>query len=126
MAILSREQALQANDLTHETVTVPEWGGDVVIWQMPEKRRNDFDHWNAEIVERKDWSQFRARLIADTAGDESGALLFTHDDVPALAEKSSAVVRRLADVALRINRMRAEDREAAEKNSDGDPGADSP
>lgn len=122
---LNREQILQANDLEHEVVSVPEWGGELCVWRMAEKRRNDFDQWAVDVIERKDYASFRARLIADCAGDEAGALLFSHEDVGALAEKSSAAVRRVAEAALRVNKMRAQDAEQAEKNSEGGPAADS-
>lgn len=126
MAILDRTKALQAQDLNSERVSVPEWGGDVLVWQMPEKRRNEFDRWNKEQCDKSDYSLFNARLAADTVGDESGATLFTHEDIPALLEKSSVVLRRLASVALRVNRMRKEDDEDAVKNSDSDLGGSSP
>lgn len=126
MAILDRAKALQAQDLNSERVSVPEWGGDVLVWQMPEKRRNDFDRWNKEQCDKSDYSQFNARLAADTVGDESGALLFTHEDIPALLEKSCVVLRRLAAVALRVNKMRKEDDEDAVKNSGSDLGGSSP
>jgi hypothetical protein len=126
MGATSREAILQAQDLEYEVVPVPEWGGELFVWRMPEKRRNDFDQWAVEVIERKDYATFRARLIADCAGDEAGKLLFSHDDIAALMEKSSAVVRRVADVALRVNKMRSEDVENEVKNSAGDPGGDSP
>lgn len=126
MAILDRTKALQAHDLNSERVSIPEWGGDVLVWQMPEKRRNDFDRWNKEQCDKSDYSLFNARLTADTVGDESGALLFTHEDIPALLEKSCVVLRRLAAVALRVNKMRKEDDEDAVKNSGSDLGGSSP
>lgn len=126
MDILNRTKALQAQDLNSERVTVPEWEGDVLIWQMPEKRRNEFDRWNKAQCDKEDYSLFNARIVADTAGDESGALLFTHDDIPALIEKSCVVLRRLAAVALRVNRMRKEDDEDGAKNSESDLVGSSP
>lgn len=126
MDILDRMKALQAKDLNSERVSVPEWGGDVLVWQMPEKRRNDFDRWNKEQCDKSDYSLFNARLAADTVGDESGAPLFSHEDIPALLEKSCVVLRRIAAVALRVNKMRKEDDEDAVKNSDSDLEGSSP
>jgi len=105
---------------------VPEWGGDAIVWQMPENRRSEFDAWNKELAEdqSKTLAQrialFNGRLVADTVGDEQGALVFTHDDIPALLEKSSEVVRRLSAAAFEVNRMGRQAEEDAVKNSGSD------
>jgi hypothetical protein len=95
---------------------------------MPEKRRNFFEQWNRENVEKNAWSHsaFMARLLVETIGNEAGELIFTVDDAPAIEEKSAAVVRRLAKVALKLNVMGSEHEDEAVKNSDSGPAGSSP
>lgn len=102
MAVLTREAVLGALDLKRETVSVPEWGGDVIVQEMTAARRLEFERLITE-----DEKQLRELLVAFCAVDEAGELLFTPLDVQKLSGKSFRAIKRVSDVALRLNRVGA-------------------
>jgi len=120
MGLLTKSVILAADDLKREAVPVPEWGGDVFIRSMTGAERDAFE--NAQIEGRgKDrkvnLANLRARLVAATACDGEGKLLFSKEDAAALGGKSSAALDRCFEVAQRLSRLSREDVEALAKNS---------
>lgn len=68
----------------------------------------------------------RIPLLIQTVCDEQGHALFTEADAPFLNQQSPALIKRLYDVAWRLNAMGGEERvKAAEKNSESSQGNDS-
>jgi hypothetical protein len=112
MAILTREQILGADDITRETVSVPEWGGEVIVALMT---ADDRDYWESRYVDlgtgqrRDDVTQYTVPLVALTVVDEQGNRLFGPDDVAALGRKSSEALKRVWLAAMRINGLGADD-----------------
>lgn len=129
MGLLSKDAILAANDARFEDVPVPEWGGSVRIKSMTAQER---DAW--EISSMPDMSgmdprdkdllnkmkdrldNVRARLVAFTAVDEAGSLMFSEEDVVALGKKSAAAIQRCYDVAQRLNGLGEKQVEALAKN----------
>lgn len=114
--MLTRELILQAADLAAETVSVPEWGGEVRVRVMTGFER---DTWEMELLtaREKNLARVRATLCALTVVDEQGARLFTHADIEALGGKSAAALDRVFEAAKRLNRIGAADVEDLRKNS---------
>lgn len=116
---LSREAILAAQDLKIEKVPVPEWGGDISIRVMTGAER---DAYIAEVVARRNkdgtirTEGLRELLVSLCACDADGKPLFTRDDTSKLAEKSAAVLDRLAKTITEHNAMDADATERAEKN----------
>ena len=123
--MLTKATILDLDDLVRETVPVPEWGVDVVVRTMTGGERDAFESEISKAGGFVGMDNVRARLIVRTAVDESGARLFTDDDVVALSGKSAAALSRLFDVAARLNGLTKEDKEELAGNSSGVPGADS-
>lgn len=114
MAMLTRDQILQTEDIKRELVSVPEWGGDVYVGMMTGAGRDMFD---AQIVNKKTGTQnVRAKLAAATVQDEDGSLMFTVEDIQALGKKSGSALNRVYEVAVRLNRMGANAEEELGKN----------
>lgn len=117
---LTREQILQAADLTLEPLFVPAWGGEVFVRTMKASARDKFEasrvRLNAERQPELVADNTRARLLSMTVCDEQGKLLFSESDIDALGEKDAASVDAVYDVALRINAMRTQDLEKKLKN----------
>lgn len=114
MAMLTRDAILGATDIKRELVAVPEWGGDVYVGMMNGAARDMFD---AQIVNKKTGSQnIRAKLAAATVQDEEGTLMFSIADIEALGKKSAAALQRVYEVAVRLNRMGADDVEELGKS----------
>lgn len=117
---LTAKQILEAKDLVTETVPVPEWPGtdgepgDVVIKQMSAREIMAFQ---AEMQKPENKERGMFIVLARTAVDEAGVLLFTDADIEALTEKNLGVLDRLQRVALRINKMLPENAAALKKDS---------
>lgn len=119
MGLLSKSAILGAQDLPHEDVPVPAWGGTVRVRTMTGAERDAF---RASVAAAEGESgvpigQFSAALLVATCVDESGACLFTASDMAALQAKSAAALDAPAAVAMRLNGLGANAVQAAEKNS---------
>ena len=122
MAVLTREQVLAAQDRKPELVSVPEWGGELWVRGLSAKDRGLYELWTVQASASKAGIEqgemtldhvalTRVRLISlCVIVDESDtAPLFTEADVAALAEKDSAPVERLFDVAARLSGLSRKD-----------------
>jgi hypothetical protein len=104
MAILTRDAILGAQDLKRQTVTVKEWGGEVIVTEMTAARRLEFER---QLPEEASDGQVWPLLVLFCAVDEAGEPLFTAEDMQALSKKNGKVVTRVGRVALKLNRMGA-------------------
>lgn len=112
MALLSRAQILEVNDLTTEDVEVPEWGGTVRVKTLRGRERDEFE--KSTVIRkgnnvRQNMDNFRAKLIALCAVDEDGVALFASRDVHGLGLKSAAALERVFEVCTRLNGMTKKD-----------------
>jgi hypothetical protein len=120
MPILTREQILAANDIVRETVSVPGWGGEVIVQGLTGKER---DVYEAAIMRIKGtdaqliMANARAKLVAMSIVDETGKRLFEDTDVAALGQKSAESLQRVFDVAQRLSGLSKQDMEDLTKNS---------
>ena len=121
MPVLTKSQILEADDLVIEEVEVPEWGGSVLVKGMSGTDRDKFE---AAIVNTKgqvnnvvvNMVNIRARLVASSIVDESGALLFDLKDITALGKKSAVALQRVFDKAKILSGIVDEDvKELADK-----------
>ena len=118
--ILTRDQILTAQDLAREPVAVAEWGGEVLVQALTGAER---DAYEASLMQMRgnnpQWNfvNARAKLVARSCVDESGARIFSDDDVRALSKKSSAALQRVYDVAMRLSGLSSSDMEELTKNS---------
>lgn len=119
MAILTKDQILAAEDLPRQTVTVDEWGGDVIIRSLTAAER---DAWEAGFIDDSSkkvkikYTNAKASLVARCAVGEDGIRLFTDEEVAELGRKSAKAVNRLYDVARELSGLSTEDIEELEKN----------
>jgi hypothetical protein len=103
---LNRDQILESADLRTEIVSVPEWGGDVIVSGMTGAAR---DAWEQSLLLKTgnstsvNMENMRARLVVATVVDESGNRIFTAADIAALGAKSGAALDRVCKVAQRLN-----------------------
>ena len=116
MAILSREDILNSDDLKKQVVSVPEWGGDVIISTMTGAARDTWEQGLISVKKANTLDNIRAKLISATAVDEKGNLLFTDKDVEALGKKSASALDRCVKVAQKLNRLTENDLEDLSKN----------
>jgi len=109
MVILTKNDILKADDTQTVTVSVPEWGGDVIISSMTGFARDQFE---ASLVGKnggQNISNIRAKLAAATIVDEKGNLMFSEKDLAKLGSKSAAALDRVFEAAQKLNRITEQD-----------------
>lgn len=120
MAILTKQQILDADDLKKEVVPVPEWGGEVIVTTMTGAAK---DAYECSIVQfdggkaTQNLNNVRAKLIAASVVDEQNNLLFSDKEVELLGRKSAAALDRVFAVAQRLNAVTQDDLEELAKKS---------
>lgn len=120
MARLNREEILNAPDLLTEEVSVPEWGGEVLVRGMTGTERDAFE---TEIVLLKDGKKaelvrenIRAKLVARCIVGDDGERIFNDADIYALGKKSAAALDRVFGIAQRLSGITQEDADELAKN----------
>lgn len=129
MAILTRDQIRQADDLPCEEVEVPEWNGTVIVRAMSARRRDAYEIYLAE--QKNDNGEIkiedlRACVAVFSCEDGDGKLLFTTEDIPWLTMKSGKALDRVFAVARRLSLLGKEDLDETLGNSSGVRGDGSP
>lgn len=125
MALLSKKDILAADDIPHEDVPVPEWGGEVRVRGLTGGQRSLIEatmiaaKGQAVEVRTEAFKTLRERLVGSCLVDDEGKRLFTDKEIPQLAEKSGKVLGRLFADAQRLSGM---DEEAVEEMA-GNSGA---
>jgi len=130
MALLSKDQILSADDRRYEVVEVPEWGGEVRLRSLTGRERDAFEASFQDTKGGKgkgsNLDNFRARLVAKCAVDESGKLLFANkSEVDQLGNKSVAALQRLFDKCNEMNGISEQDVEEMTEDFDEAPGENS-
>lgn len=114
--LLNKEAIAAAQDLTSEVVSVPEWGGEVRVRVMSGTDRDSLSASMRDGAGNVDLMKYRARLLVRCIVDDGGTPLFTDADLDMLNAKSSLALDRVFAVADRINGVKPDAVDAAEKN----------
>jgi hypothetical protein len=131
MGLLTREQILKSKDRSYKDVKCPEWGGSVRVQSLSGAERDQFEE-SILGQKQKDGSRevvtknLRAKLVAMSAVDKDGNLLFSPDDVLVLGEKNAAPLDRLFSAAQKLSGISKDDVEDMVKNSGTGQDAGSP
>lgn len=103
---LTREQILAARPLPMEEVHVPEFGGSIFVRTMTSTERDRYEQTIFELSRTGEHlANARARLVAFTACDADGKLIFALDDIEALGRMNGATLDRLAIAAQKVNQL---------------------
>ena len=120
-----RARILSAPDSKTAACPAPEWGiPDLHVRVLSGAER---DTWETLLVASREAPpgaprNLRASLAVLAACTPDGTRIFTEADVADLGKKSSAVLHRIWQAALALNRLDDSSAEAVEKNSGGVPG----
>jgi hypothetical protein len=122
--ILGKEAILGINDLTHEDVDVPAWGGTIRLRTLTGSER---DAYESSIFKqgKSDFQNIRAKLLARCIVDDKGKRLFKDAEIEALGSKSAAVLDMLFIKAQKLNGMGVNDKEDMIKNLESGQNEDS-
>lgn len=104
--ILNKQQIIAVNDLTIETMEVPEWGGSVCIRGMTGAERDTFESSIVTMKGQKtnvNMKDIRARLASLSICDETGQRLFSETEIHILGKKSAIALQRIFKVAQRLS-----------------------
>ena len=104
MKYCTRDEILQAHDFKVKDVNTPEWGGDGAVTGV----RTFSAAIRAELTNQTgedgkmpaDWME---QVVAASACDHDGNLIFTKQDVEMLSGKSAIVLERLFRAAIELN-----------------------
>lgn len=113
-----RAQIFGADDLRRKKITVPEWNGiEIVLVEVHGERRA---RWEKQHALNRDASspERMAYTIALAAEDTSGALIFGDEDLAALSQKSTHVLKRIYDEVIELSTVSDADVEDAAGESD--------
>ena len=131
MAILNMKQILSADDLESQTMTIPEWGGEVIIRTMTEAERSKIE---ASVIQQNGSNQsvnmerYKVKVVVASLVDEEGKRLFTQKNIDALRQKSARPINRIVNAAQKLNGISDDDVEELMGNSneteDGDSVSD--
>jgi hypothetical protein len=103
---LTAEEILAVDDRKTEDVEVPEWGAVVTVRSLTGHER---DRLEASMVTERggnrsvNFNNLRAKLIAASAVDAEGKLLFDQTQLDALGRKNAGALTRLFTVASRLS-----------------------
>jgi hypothetical protein len=116
VALLTKAQVLAAEDRRYESVSVPEWGGELRVGVMTAVQRDRY--FTAALKSREEGSDesIQALAVALCAVDETGAPIFTIEDAIGLGAKSGVALDRVFRVAARLNGLLREAVEEAKGN----------
>jgi hypothetical protein len=122
-----RDKIFSAQDIPTETVSIPEWGVDVLVRGMSAGDRitlmqNAFDQTTQQVNMSIVYPDV---VVACTYDPDSSEPVFTPADKDAILAKSSAAVERLANVGLRLSGIGKDEQDAAGKDSSKSPSDDS-
>lgn len=108
-----------------ERVSIPEWGGAVLVQQMTALERGRYEAYfrsKSGEAHLDRLARARHKLIVMTVVDESGTRLFTDDDMPAMDCWPASVAERLSQAAQQLSGVSDEDLGELAGNSGGTDG----
>ena len=120
MPVLTKDAILTADDLEKITEPVPEWGGDVILTELPGNERDALETFWTKCRDKQDFTGLRAYVCSVCIVDEAGTRIFTAEDVEAIHKKNSKVLERLFSKAAKLNGLSGDDVEDEIKNSSGE------
>lgn len=101
-----RDRILAADDISRESLEVPQWGVTLEIRTMTAVQRSGMLKASALEGGGVDIDRLYPMLIVACAFDpETGEPVFTSSDIGALQEKSSAAVELVAQHAMKMSGM---------------------
>lgn len=109
MALLTKEQILEADDRPAEVIEVPEWGGEVRIRPMMQLDQAKFQREIEQAEKSNRLSVLHEKIVTKSIVDDDGQQMFDDSEIGKLSERSSAAMNRVVTACLRLNRTTKED-----------------
>lgn len=115
MALLTKDEIFEADDLQYIEMEIPEWGGSVRIGVLSGYDRERFEK---EWTEDKVLDEFQARVnyLAACLIDENGKPMFTRDELHKLNKKNWLILERIIKRSMQLSAIGNKSVEALAKN----------
>lgn len=84
-------------------VEIPEWGGEVICWEMSAVIHELYAKRHEEIKSQGGYESYRAEIVTVCLGDENGKPLFSLEQIVDLQEQSTDVIQKLYDICAELN-----------------------
>ncbi|WP_435107790.1 hypothetical protein [Nocardiopsis synnemataformans] len=108
MALLGKDAILGAQDVQHEDVPVPEWGGTVRVVGLSAVDRDAYETMvsaatKGDAAALTRLQNFRAKLVVKAIVDDKGERVFADSDAKDLGKKSGKVIDELFGHVRRLS-----------------------
>ena len=117
MAMLTANEILSCDDKETIKLSVPQWGGDVIVSELTAFDRDEFDVVTQKLKAQNKPTNPTTRMVALCLVDERGKRLFSDDKIDQLSTRSGEAMQIVAKAVLEINKLTQKDIEEAAKNS---------
>lgn len=112
MALLKKDDVLQAQDVKTKEVEIPEWGGSVLISSMTAERHAIYEDLAAGKGKHDALAYYAVNILVN----EDGSPMFDSvDEMKALGRKSSKALFRILNAGLELNGVTEKDIEETAK-----------
>lgn len=128
MAILTKEQIRDFNDLKKQEVQVEAWGNGTIIVREPTSKERD-DYEQGLLVAKRvgksmevtpNFTNAKAKLVVKCAINDDGTRMFKDSDAEWLGDKSANAIAQIVEVIERLGRMSQKDIDELTENFETD------
>jgi len=128
MAILTKEQIRDFNDLKRQEVQVEAWGNGTIIVREPTSKERD-DYEQGLLVAKRvgksmevtpNFTNAKAKLVVKCAINDDGTRMFKDSDAEWLGDKSANAIAQIVEVIERLGRMSQKDIDELTENFETD------
>lgn len=109
--ILTKQDILSAEDINHELVHIPEWGGSVYVRPLTGAQRDRLENEAHRRSKGKgiDIRGLKVQFVIASCVSEDGELLFNRTDLEELNAKSSKGLDAIFQVCQRLSGLSDDD-----------------
>ena len=129
---LNKNEILQANDLQHEALEIPEWGGEILVRGFTAAERDEYEQ--SLIDARRVGNETQIKMVSENAKaraavkcivNDEGERIFTDADADVLGQKSAKALNRIMEKIQNLSGMSEKDMKELAGNSNAAQTADS-
>lgn len=114
--MISIEEILAKDDAHRESVSVPEWGADILVTSMTAQERSEIEKKYSNGKASSDPASFRVDILARSIKREDGSPWGTADQFKALLLKNANAVETVFEKACQVSGFTQKDVKTLEKN----------
>ena len=113
MAFLTLDAIKEVDDIKTQSVSVPEWGGEVLVKSMTGRLRSNLEQ---KISSNAPHGDVKMMIVTSCCVDEEGNRLFKDGDKSWLVEKAAAPLETIFEAVCKMSGIGVDADEDAEGN----------